>query len=287
MQPVSPKVFHLASTELAEGVRDFLDAIGAENWSCDRKASPAEALIEIAGRTCYKSFGTDLNANVTKTRDGNFDYIGNILRSRHGSVLEHACDTFAFVDVSRVLTHELVRHRTGTAFSQESGRFCRIDEVRYYEPDALKPTYLNKVYDALCEAGKMDPEMSFGSWSGMVRDAFGRAMSRAEVAVGELQDMLRLDDIPGFHMKKTLQSAIRRIAPEGRGNIIIMTANHRAWRHIIANRTAEGAEEEIRDALWRVYETLAPFNPAIYQDAEVTHLASSPIPAVRFANDKV
>lgn len=287
MKPVAPQVFHLASTALADGVRPFLDAIGAGDWSGDMRASPAEALIEIAGRTCYKSFGTDLNANVTKTRADNFGYIGNILASKHGSVLEHACDTFAFVDVSRVLTHELVRHRTGTAFSQESGRFCRIDEVRYYEPDALKEDYLGRVFDALDGAGKIDPEVGRREWIANARMMFEDSLERAEYAVRDLQNALRLDDIPGFHMKKTLQSAIRRIAPEGRGNIIIMTANHRAWRHIIANRTAEGAEEEIRDALWRVYETLAPLNPAIYQDAQITHLSESPIPMVKFVNEKV
>jgi thymidylate synthase (FAD) len=287
MHPVAPKVFHIASTATDfGGLIDFLAEIGANDWRPDPSSSGAETVVEVAGRACYKSFGTGLNANITKVRDGAHDYIGNILRSKHGSVLEHVCDTFAFVDVSRVLTHELVRHRAGTAFSQESGRFCRIDEVRYYEPAALQEDYLGKVYDALEAAGKK-PNWTKAAWIEAVNGSFAFSMQKAEASVRDLQDILQLDDIPGFHMKKTLQSAIRRVAPEGRGNIIVMTANHRAWRHIIANRTAEGAEEEIRDALFQVFRVLAEKHPAIYQDADIHHYAGSPTPVVNFVNEKV
>jgi thymidylate synthase (FAD) len=67
-------------------------------------------LIEFAGRVCYDSLG--------KGRPS-AEYHANILASGHGSVTEHASITFLIEGVSRALTHELVRHRVGTAISQE------------------------------------------------------------------------------------------------------------------------------------------------------------------------
>ena len=66
--------------------------------------------------------GAGANPNVSKVRADRREYFANILRSAHGSVLEHANYSFALRNVSRVLTHELVRHRAGSAFSQESLR---------------------------------------------------------------------------------------------------------------------------------------------------------------------
>jgi thymidylate synthase (FAD) len=70
-------------------------------------------------------------------RTDQHEYLGNLLASLHGSVLEHASDTFAFHNVSRVFTHELVRHRAGSAFSQESLRYVRLAEIGFRVPEAL------------------------------------------------------------------------------------------------------------------------------------------------------
>src|SRR5204863_6412262 len=55
----------------------------------------AEILNEIAGRTCYMSFG--------KGRKSNQEYLENILSSKHGSVLEHAVWNLLITGVSRAL----------------------------------------------------------------------------------------------------------------------------------------------------------------------------------------
>ena len=62
-----------------------------------------------------------------------------MLRSAHGSVLEHANYSFAFRNVSRVFTHELIRHRAGSAFSQESLRYVRLTDIGFRVPPALEP----------------------------------------------------------------------------------------------------------------------------------------------------
>jgi thymidylate synthase (FAD) len=75
---------------------------------------------------CYRSWEPGLNPNVSRVRTDSAQYLGNVVRSQHGSVLEHANFTFVLHNVSRVLTHELIRHRAGSAFSQESLRYVRL-----------------------------------------------------------------------------------------------------------------------------------------------------------------
>ena len=43
-------------------------------------------------------------------------------------------------NVSRVATHELVRHRAGVAVSQESLRFVRLDDLPFWFPEWARRT---------------------------------------------------------------------------------------------------------------------------------------------------
>ncbi len=103
------------------------------------RCNAAELLVEFCGRACYRSWEPGLNKNVTRIREDQREYLRNLLSSLHGSVLEHANYTFAFRQVSRVFTHELVRHRAGSAFSQESLRYVRLTEIGFRVPEALEP----------------------------------------------------------------------------------------------------------------------------------------------------
>lgn len=76
-------------------------------------------LIELAGRTCYQSYRDPITLESARR------FIFMLLRRGHDSVIEHSAMTVRFSDVSRGLTHELVRHRL-CAFSQESTRY--VDE---------------------------------------------------------------------------------------------------------------------------------------------------------------
>ena len=89
------------------------------NWIGE--STDGERLAEFAGRLCYMS---QHNPASRSTRD----YLENIKKQGHGSVLEHANYSLLLEGVSRSLTHELVRHRAGFAYSQLSQRY--VDESR-------------------------------------------------------------------------------------------------------------------------------------------------------------
>ena len=65
-----------------------------------------ELLVEFGGRACYRSWEPGLNPNVTRIRTDRREYFANILRSGHGSVLEHANYSFALRNVSRVFCYD-------------------------------------------------------------------------------------------------------------------------------------------------------------------------------------
>jgi len=202
------------------GINKYLRDIKASSWTSDAQ-SDEEYLVEVMGRMCYRSFSAGLNPNVTRVRVGNEKYIGHIVEVGHGSVVEHPIASFIFHGVSRVFTHELVRHRAGVAISQESLRFVRLDHLDFWLPDwALEdPTLM-----AMCLA-KLKVDEDF------------------QVALGKY---FNLDDEKSFAVKKAKTSFMRRFAPDGLATSIGWTCNLRALRHVIEMRTAEGAEEEIR-----------------------------------------
>lgn len=256
---VMPEAIFMAETKLNQnGLVNLMDSLGTEDWSTDTD-NPAQVLTEIAGKSCYMSFSTELNRNLTKTGGrNNHDYIQKgIIATGHGSVLEHSSCTFMLRNVSRVVTHELVRHRAGTAFSQTSGRYVRTDSLEVYVPGILK------LYPG-------------------VPEAFMEAFREQHDRYLKLVEMTGLDDMKDFNQKKKITSALRRILGNGQANNILITANHRTWRHIIAMRTDEAAEEEIRVVIADVARQLKDRYPAIY--ADMTEL---PTHAFTFEHPKV
>ena len=127
-----PSVYVVGRPSLHTDLIDFLEDHHTD-WKSD-SPRPAEVLVEGAGRLCYMSFNTPRPG-------GNAAYIKHILEAGHGSVLEHAVWNFIITGVSRSLTHELVRHRAGLAYSQLSQRYVDESDVGFVLPPDLMDEY--------------------------------------------------------------------------------------------------------------------------------------------------
>lgn len=227
MQFVQPKTYLIGATALLHdgllayledtGNLDFLETVQSAQKS---GLSDGEILCSYYAKLCYASLTLGKNANVSRVRDIP-ENLKSCVDSRHGSVFEHAWLNFVTTDCSRVFTHELVRHRVGTAFSQTSGRYVRTDEIKFVLPPDLAPH----------------------------REALKALIELLEHDYHELEAKLGLtgeNQIKDFNVKKKLTSALRRILPNGMANEIGWSVNLRSLRHTIEMRTSPAAEWEIR-----------------------------------------
>lgn len=236
--------------------------------------SAGEVLCSFFAKLCYKSLKLGDNANVERVRSIR-DNLAATLRAGHLSVFEHVNLNFVVTNCSRVFTHELVRHRIGTAFSQTSGRYVRGDEIEFvHDPilDAVKADIWNTVsaiesgYKRLCALSGID---GFEAWC--------HAKGYAPNASGVREEWCRLASATGFDpdkampfaLKKKLTSALRRILPNGQANEIGFSVNLRALRHTIQMRTHPEAEREIRRVFGQVFDLVRGKWSEMFADAKV------------------
>jgi thymidylate synthase (FAD) len=146
-----------------------------------------------------------------------------------------------------------VRHRAGSAFSQESLRYVRLTDIGFRVPPALEP----------------------------MRERVLAIVEQLEEFQRKAAQALALDDegVP-FHVKKEATSAMRRLAPIGLSTDIIWTANVRTLRHVIEMRTDPGAEEELRLVFDEIAQIMRREAPLLFQDYE-RHEDGSWVPTYR------
>jgi len=98
-------------------------------------------LIYTACRTCYSEL--EPQEIFRKATLGEIDQakmqrlISNVIESGHGSTIEHVVFTFGISGVSRTLSHQLVRHRAGVAFDQQSQRYVTYKKAATMEPQTI------------------------------------------------------------------------------------------------------------------------------------------------------
>lgn len=204
--------------------------------------SNTEKLVEIAGRLCYNSFSAS-----SRRPGGNEAYIRRILECGHGSVLEHAVFSFIITGVSRSLTHELVRHRVGVAYSQESERYVGKHGARFVIPPAL-----------------------IGNTS--LSRAWHKSVLEARAAYSNLCNELQLKygDVPDLTLRlKKAREAARSVLPECTETRIFVTMNARELRHFLTLRGSLQADAEIRRLAVAVFRVVQREAPNLFQGIEV------------------
>jgi thymidylate synthase (FAD) len=178
----------------------------------------AEKLIETAGRLCW---GTQDKTGTAPDRIQKWIDVG------HESMVEHACATFR-IRASRVLTHELVRHRLAS-YSQRSQRYVKETEPRYIEPPEIKGN----------EAA---------------RSQFQEAMKASWQAYGDL-------------LAKGIRAEIARyVLPNACETQIICSWNFREIRHIIKLRTSKRALPEFRAVAGEIRRIMKEIAPQVFAD---------------------
>jgi thymidylate synthase (FAD) len=170
-------------------------------------------LIYTACRTCYSEL--DPQEIFRRAVDGEIDQakmqklISGVIESGHGSTIEHVVFTFGISGVSRTLSHQLVRHRAGVAFDQQSQRYVKFKGAATMLPATIED----------------DPDL---------RRRYEEQVDGALGLYGELLEQ----GIPGEDARFVFPNATR--------TNLVMTTNLRALIHMSGLRLCTMAQWEIR-----------------------------------------
>ena len=195
----------------------------------DFNAAEIMKKIERAGRVCYKSEGNIKDDSAEK-------FIRGIIKRGHESVIEHATISFKII-CDRGVTHELVRHRIGASYSQESTRYCDYS------------------------AGKFGGELTF------IKPCFwqeGDANFKIWLASMEVAEKTYL----ALRAGGARPEEARSILPNSLKTEIFVTMNLREWRHFLKLRTAKAAHPQMREVALKIYKILVEKLPAIFDDIQ-------------------
>jgi len=215
----------------------------------------AVRILEAAGRVCYKS-----EAKSDGSLAGAEAFIRRIIERGHESVLEHVGWTLRFI-TDRGVTHELVRHRIGVAFSQESTRYvdqtaeghgghCQfiIPSGMFYRC-AITPGQYEKGHRAGVGLIGAD-DFEFG-WDWLECRWFN-VMLEAE----EAYSIMRQQGVS--------PQWARAVLPNSTKTEIVMTCNAREWRHILKLRTSSAAHPQMREVMDVAQALLAERCPVLF-----------------------
>jgi thymidylate synthase (FAD) len=188
-------------------------------------------LVELAGRTCYKSEG-NISVNSAK------QFAETLLRHGHESVIEHASATLKLT-CDRGVTHELVRHRLAS-YSQESTRYCNYKGGITF----VIPPWVDIVPGEYQSSRLIIYADDVWFWS----------MLQAETWYLHLLSM-------GW----TPQQA-RSVLPNSLKTEIVVTANLREWRHILKLRTSKAAHPQMRELMLPILAYFKREVPELFND---------------------
>lgn len=155
--------------------------------------------------------------------------IRELVKRGHTSVLEHAVFTFSIEGVSRVCTHQLVRHRIAS-YSQQSQRYVKLTGASVVVPPSI--------------ASK--PE---------AKEVFDKAVRECLKAY---QELLKLGIPP---------EDARFVVPQGVRTNIVVTMNARSLLNFFELRCCYRAQWEIRQLAWKMLELVKKVAPTIFEKA--------------------
>jgi len=212
-------------------ILNCLDGFGADD--------PFE-IIEIAGRTCYKSELKKGDWEETKR------FVSNLIKRGHESVIEHFSVTVKFI-VDRGVSHELVRHRL-CSFSQESTRYCNYSGGVTF----VIPPWVN------IEPGEYESINTYTAYVGDLKLADAAWFEQMYKAEKCYQMMLKT-------FGWTPQQA-RSVLPNSLKTEIVMTANLREWRHVLKLRTSQAAHPQMREIMVPLLVEFRKLIPVVFDD---------------------
>ena len=218
-----------------------------------RHTPEPEKTIAAAAKLCYSKTG--INGILDDLDDEKSEkFLELLMNLGHESPIEHVSFTFGVEGVSRVLTHQLVRHRIGCSYSQQSQRYVKLDQFEY-----IIPPQIEEIEEA--------------------RNVFVKAMEKDQKVYDELVDILYKKNYSrlireGKNKKSASLEAeklsiedARYVFPNACETKIVFTMSARALYHFFRLRCCERAQWEIRTMATEMLKKLRHVAPILFKNA--------------------
>lgn len=211
------------------------------------ESQPAAMIAKVAGQLCYLSFGPKRSKNSEVDK-----YLGNIKESRHGSVIEHPTFSFILYGDDRSVTHELVRHRVGVAYSQVSQRYVDGKVLRFVERAEYQgDEQLHQMFE----------------------DRIDRAADNYNLVAGRLMELQADSQLLSAEKKTDQRKKVNQAARSGLPNEteapVFFSTNVRSIRHIFEMRADGPADIAIRAMAFKLFLAMAVAEPSLFEDYQI------------------
>lgn len=187
-----------------------------------------ERVVAMAARLCYSSVGAAELADRLSDEKVR-EMVEKMIALGHASTIEHVSFTFGIEGVSRVLTHQLVRHRIAS-YDQQSQRYVAEHDFEYITPHTIEENpEAKRAYDALLRK---------------IRETYG-----------ELMEM----GVPKEDARYVLANATE--------TKILVTMNARSLHHFFNLRCCNRAQWEIREMAYKMLAEVQKVAPTLFKNA--------------------
>ncbi len=212
-----------------------------------------EKLVAAAAKLCYSAVGVE---NIMDGLDeGKVDkFLGMLMDLGHESPIEHVSFTFGVEGVSRVLTHQLVRHRIGCSYSQQSQRYVKLEQFEYIIPPEIErlPAARQKFIEAM--------EADQKAYNELVELLIPEHYQR-NIQEGKNEKQAR------SMAEKTAIEDARYVFPNACETKIVFTMSARALMNFFKHRCCNRAQWEIRQMAEEMLRQLKVIAPTLFKNA--------------------
>lgn len=212
-----------------------------------------EKLVAAAAKLCYSSVGIE---NIMDgLDDAKVDKFLNMLMDLgHESPIEHVVFTFGVEGVSRVLTHQLVRHRIGCSYSQQSQRYVKLDQFEYIIPPEIEK--LPAAKEKFIETMEADQRAYNELAELLISEHYKRNLE-----AGKTEKQART------MAEKTAIEDARYVFPNACESKIVFTMSARALMNFLRQRCCNRAQWEIREMAEEMLRQLKGVAPVLFKNA--------------------
>ncbi|MBO6293192.1 MAG: FAD-dependent thymidylate synthase [Selenomonas sp.] len=187
-----------------------------------------ERVVAMAARLCYSATGAEeLSERLSEEQVKKM--VKKMVALGHASTIEHVSFTFGIEGVSRVLTHQLVRHRIAS-YDQQSQRYVAAHGFQYITPPTIEA-------------------------NPAANERFDKLLADIRSAYDDLVEM----GIPKEDARYVLANAAE--------TKILVTMNARTLLHFFNLRCCNRAQWEIRDMAYKMLAEVKKVAPTLFHNA--------------------